>query len=197
MSTFHGNLSTGPILQKGPNATHVLSSCLVDSKQVVYMCIYFYSMQHKIALPGWCHECNLKTLRVSHLGQIFRREDGYLGYYAVQNFGPKWLTLNIFNCTHDVIQVELFCAACCKNKYTFIWLSNNKTMQIKNNLGVPPFMLMHFPSWSWKSLWTCPFSKLLISCTSCCNIHNQPKTKRIPPTSTFLHAGLSVPPISH
>ena len=33
---------------------------------VVYMCIYFYNMQRKIALPGWLHACNLKTLRVSH-----------------------------------------------------------------------------------------------------------------------------------
>ena len=40
------------------------------AREVVYMCIYFYSMQYKIALLGCRHACNSKTLRVSHLGLI-------------------------------------------------------------------------------------------------------------------------------
>ena len=35
---------------------------------------------------------------------------------------PKWLTLNLLSCTHNVIQVGQICAACCKNKNTCILL---------------------------------------------------------------------------
>ena len=41
-----------------------------DTNWVVYMCIYFYCMQCKMSIPGWCHVCNLKTLRISHLGHV-------------------------------------------------------------------------------------------------------------------------------
>ena len=34
------------------------------------MYIIFYSMHHKIALPGWHHACSFELARVGHLGLV-------------------------------------------------------------------------------------------------------------------------------
>ena len=47
-----------------------------EGERVVYMCIFFYIMQHYFVLPGWSHACILKFARVSHLELVFKGEDG-------------------------------------------------------------------------------------------------------------------------
>ena len=46
--------------------------CIFGPKQkVVYMCSIFYSMQHKIVLPGWHNMCSFKLARVGQFEMVF------------------------------------------------------------------------------------------------------------------------------
>ena len=79
-------------------------------------------MQCKFAQPGWCHDCSLKKLRVSHLGLIFCHSFIFLTFSHFFILPPKcqsqMTNLSFSNCMHDIIQVGQICTACCKNKYT-------------------------------------------------------------------------------
>ena len=57
---------------------------------VVYICICFYSMQHNFVLPGWCHACSLKKLRVSHFGLVFL-EGGWRSVVHKIRLKNKWV----------------------------------------------------------------------------------------------------------
>ena len=66
---------------------------------VVYMCFIFYSMQHIFALPGWCHACIWKNKMVSHLGLVFKWEDGE-HQYVRERLQKKGMSLFTSRCLY-------------------------------------------------------------------------------------------------
>ena len=62
-------------------------------QQIIHMYIYYKSLQPKMAIPARRHACISKTLRVSHWGLIFWREDGEL--YCIREGQKKKGMMNL------------------------------------------------------------------------------------------------------
>ena len=121
---------------------------------VVYRCIYFKCMQSKMAIPKWSHPCNLKTLRVSHLGLIFQREEGELKHLREK---PKtkynnWVNVLSFEqvtvmdqiiCTRRQLKFQIFKS---NNNKIGMNTTANKLFHVNNLIGLDMLNLeyVHF-----------------------------------------------------